>query len=442
MNKIKKDWYKFDLHHHTFNDKYGGPDRKKELKEDWKEIIDHFYKEKGRLIIITNHDFIDFISVKKYKEYIKKKKYKINVLHGIELGFVHDYKEKDKLCERNVDVTLFFDHEQLEDFKNKNKNIDINEFFFNNEKYYKTRWTDKSFKCKEEKCDSYNDKKSNCNNAKCLNKKYRVGREEITDRERRFFTKKRVDLIKGVHKLFRGLNDHKITFISTIEIISSNTGIKIMSEKEDVYQNPIQYFNLWEYKHKNNIESMKSNIEFLSKQIEKDELQDKNVFFGSDTKNLKRFKETLQKIPFFYADNNFKGLKKIANFSKTRIKRYDDDQKAIVPNYIKSVKIDNDEINLDVGLNIIVGRKGSGKSHLLEKINNFVKNGNSSNNLTYYDNDFPVKPEEIEFLKQNDFLNKVHSQEALSIKNASKYSDELKKSLMKKKKKFMILLKI
>lgn len=115
----------------------------------------------------------------------------------------------------------------------------------------------------------------------------------------------------------------------------------------------------------------------------------------------------------------FKGLVLALTSPDTRFDRKDEGS---IQNYIDSVKIDNVDYKLSTGINAIIGENGSGKTFLLNKLNNdipnYYKKINDINNVKITKTGEP----NITIIKQGDIIEKVKSGKLLD-NNSDFYED-------------------
>ncbi len=115
----------------------------------------------------------------------------------------------------------------------------------------------------------------------------------------------------------------------------------------------------------------------------------KPIYVGTDAQNTDECLRRIVEIPFFLTEPTYEGLKSVVHFPETRISDSNSKNPAILKNYIKSIKIGKDEIFLEQGLNTIIGRRGSGKSYLLNSIIKKVQ-PNSSFDIKNFDNEIEI----------------------------------------------------
>ena len=115
----------------------------------------------------------------------------------------------------------------------------------------------------------------------------------------------------------------------------------------------------------------------------------------------------------------FKGLVLALTSPDTR---FDRKEEGNISNYLDSIKIDNVEYKLSTGINAIIGENGSGKTFLLNKLNNDVPNYykklNDSNNVKVTKTGNPS----ITIIKQGEIIEKVKSGKLLD-NNSDYYED-------------------
>lgn len=346
-------WKKADLHHHTWED---GAARRTGLNE-YKKIIDSLHENKVNLIAITNHDKISFNSIKEYNKYIKEKNYEIKVLPGIELGFTFEKKdEKGKSFQG--DLILIFNDENIELIKENYDEI-------------------------------FNNYKKHCSFS---------------------------GVFKGIVDV---LKSKDIPFISMPHFHKSSKNIDHKVFDND-YAETIISFDFLEAKFNrdNDIKSVKKAIEIIEKGYSKERKNfhlepdakgatgiEKVTLLGTDAHDLNNFNENIKNIPWLYNVNDFSSLKKISVFGSNRIRF--GSEPAIASKIIKSIEYTSDDgkketINFSPGLNTIIGRRGSGKSFLLNKI--LELNDDDKFKINFSSN---LSQDNIKYLKQNMLSDKI-----------------------------------
>lgn len=116
----------------------------------------------------------------------------------------------------------------------------------------------------------------------------------------------------------------------------------------------------------------------------------------------------------------FKGLVLALTSPDTRFDRKDEGS---VSNYLESIKIDNTDYKLSTGINAIIGENGSGKTFLLNKLNNdtptYYKKINDNNDVKITKTGEPT----ITIIKQGEIIEKVKSGKLLD--NNSDFYEEI-----------------
>lgn len=116
----------------------------------------------------------------------------------------------------------------------------------------------------------------------------------------------------------------------------------------------------------------------------------------------------------------FKGLHLTLSSPKTRMNRFKNNKIT----YIDHINVNNKKIPLDPSLNAIIGENGSGKSSILEilndtKLKNYIKTIKKENDITFkYDG----HPENIKYIYQSQIIEKFNSKNLLDNDNTN-YKD-------------------
>lgn len=300
------EWIKFDLHHHTGEDK----DRK-ENDFNYEEILLKFFKNDFKLISITNHNIISINSIKKYQKIIETKNLDIKILPGIETEF------KMRGAKKSGHLIFIFPEMNLKKIEK------LSNFFKNSENYDP----------KSEK--DFSEKFPNLVN-KLINFEFR-------------------DFVIMPHF---AKNSNKIDYETIFDDNDKKNNLKPWLHSFDILEGNIL-----------NKEVVKS----IEKSFEKSNFEyDKAIYIGTDGHNTKTTLENIEKITYVLTEPSYEGLINMIHFPKTRISK-EKEKPAILENYIKKIKINDMEINLSQGLNTIIGRRGSGKSYLLNSIINELK---------------------------------------------------------------------
>ncbi len=342
INSLKpeeKRWTKWDLHHHTYLDKpYEKRNRRRIKLKNTADIISAFIENinSNSAIAITDHDRISIETVNGYREELKNKKIleklktkkedlnisklDINIFPGVELRFkIIDEKGKEK----KVDIILIF-RETLDDNQMKKIN-DI------------------------------------------LSKVYLTD-VEISNNERK-------DLQFFVNVIIK-IQSEGFDFISMPHFLGKANGADQKYDKK-LFWELMMYFDLLETKMyaQNHIKNITKRANYFNeiRKIEKTFIQ------GTDAHDISEFKQNLNKLPFFYGDNNFNGLKKIVEYNRRIKEDTNDKQIATIQDYISEIKISKkgshktETIYFDKGVNCIVGRKNTGKSYLIQNIKKTIE---------------------------------------------------------------------
>ncbi|CAM9134172.1 hypothetical protein MYMA111404_03025 [Mycoplasma marinum] len=307
--------------------------------EDYGGIVDEFVSGGGSLLAITNHDFIDVAEVEKYEKYIEKSNYDVNVLYGVEVSF--ELKEKTETKTKKTGHIIFiFDG-------TKEQCDDLNSGVFKNVNVYK----------------------------------------------------KNSPINEGLQKMLIEIKKKKIPFYAIPHFHKGSENIEYETMKDDFYESIIS-FDLLESKFDtdNNRKSVERAIDYIEKRTG----LEKGKIFGTDAHDFDEFKNNFEKkVPWVYAENNFYGISQIIRFNKTRVGY--GDKPTSIENYIKSFEIDGQKINFERGLNTIIGRRGTGKSFLMNSLKEAIEN--NSNSLKF--NGSKILSSDILYMKQNQLTENI-----------------------------------
>lgn len=306
----KLSWKKFDLHYHTNDDKAR---TNISMERDLKTFSDNNFS----LIAITNHGKISLDCIKKYRKHCEVSGYDINILPGVELKFEMQNKDDEKSAKIG-NLNIIFSEKMTEDnIKQINK-------IFQNKDYY----------------DDINAKKFNDS----------------------FLTL--ISQIKQIYKFFIVLvcfdkAENNITY----ENSPPN------SMRDYFYSFDLMEGNVLEEK---SLNRMKKSLYMAGVSKTKGFVRGSDAHSSSIIENeFGSLIENIKKIPWFLAENNFEGLEDIVLHPDQRISFENNPyllSKKIDKIIIKTIEKKEVILELEAGLNTIVGRRGSGKSYLLNKI--------------------------------------------------------------------------
>ncbi len=238
---------------------------------------------------------------------------------------------------------------------------------------------------------------------------------------------KRLEIDKYFFQLANKLSDENIKFITSVHWSKSSSHLSSVEKVDQKkYLEYINFFELFEGK-----QYLIKHIKEIKKQIKSSKEQnDKpfNTVYGTDAKMIKCIKNDdtkmndpcipnacfyhqFKKVPLYYAENNFNGLKKIAEYNHRvqPIINKDELESQTISNYITSIVINGETIFLDKGLNVIVGRRGGGKSYLYNSIKYYIQK-----EIGKYDKE----------ANKNDYINKRYTENFKINFKESEYSIE------------------
>lgn len=95
---------------------------------------------------------------------------------------------------------------------------------------------------------------------------------------------------------------------------------------------------------------------------------EKAIFSGTDASNTQECIKYAQEIKYVLTEPTFDGIIKMVQFPASRISNQYNEKPALLNKYIESFSINGKKTKLEVGLNTIIGRRGSGKSYLLNSL--------------------------------------------------------------------------
>ncbi len=340
LDKKYLKWVKFDLHHHTVEDK--SPKRKKGSQIEYQKILDCCDKNDVKLIAITDHNKISWSSYDKFRTYIQKNNLSITVLPGMEMNFKlsKSLKKAKKFKNNYLDINFIFDENQSEEIKKFwNKFKDDNKICEDSRLFYP---------------EYYN---KICNKLKDSNIKYVT---LLSDKK----SSNSVDNLSLEYK-------HNLANYPFFDFFEGNTTNIRTGTKE-----------IFEQKHgttKLPIQTKHSDLEEIT---------------------LPLFQKAVKKLSWYLGEWSFRGLLKIAINYEKRIATTSE-KPPILDEYIEEIHIKNHEkpLILTPGLNVIVGKRGSGKSFLMKKIYEYIKNHDQSNKKS----------------NKNDFIEKINYNDTKKI---------------------------
>lgn len=218
--------------------------------------------------------------------------------------------------------------------------------------------------------------------------------------------------------------------ISVVLIAHQKTGLDSMENKQSSHhslsecvENPKEWIKTG---YINALEYQKPKVQGILKNNLKDIKQKFATITGSDCHVWEAYpkKDERQTFNQNYITKikslpTFKGLVLALTSPDTRFDRKDEGS---IQNYIDSIKIDNVDYKLSTGINAIIGENGSGKTFLLNKLNNdipnYYKKINDINNVKITKTGEP----NITIIKQGDIIEKVKSGKLLD-NNSDFYED-------------------
>lgn len=376
LDKKYLKWVRFDLHHHTIEDK--SINRQTSNPDAWKKILDHCEQNKIKLIAITDHNQISWESYNKFNNYIKEKNYELVILPGIEMQFKFLLPEnaKSRSNPNNLDINFIFDNQQTEKIK----------------KFW----------------DNYCSKK-NLNQSKRLN-----------------FENNYYDFCIELQK-------HDIKYITLLgDQKSSNSRIKLSSEIRK--KNIFKFFDFSEGKFK------KGDKDFLRDIEDKYDITNNTSRFQTTHSDLVKitlfeFEKQAKNLSWYLGEWSFRGLLKIAINKEKRIRS--GEEPSIIDRYIEEINIKNQNqtLTLNPGLNIIIGKRGSGKTVLIESIYKHINQQKKENTKPQiiekinYKNQIPIEKHQIFRFKQNQISDFIKN---IEIEVDDFHKKDLQKTLLSK----------
>ncbi|CAM9102232.1 Histidinol-phosphatase [Mycoplasma todarodis] len=307
--------------------------------KDYQKILDTFNEEEGSLLAITNHDYIDTLEKEKYDEYIKVKKYGISVLHGVEISF-ELIPKTDKKPKKTGHIIFIFDG-------TKEQCERINEEVFKNKLVYQ----------------------------------------------------KNSAIKEGLNTVLNEIKKHDVPFYAMPHFHKGSENLEYETIPEEFYKSIIS-FDLLEgkYNSSKNKKSVDQAIKFIN-----DETGIKpGVILGTDAHDYGEFENAIKtRVPWVYIENTFYGIEQLIRFNETRVKF--GEKPSSIQNYIKSFTLDEKKLRFDRGLNTIIGRRGTGKSFLLDSLKEAIKN--ESNSLEFYGAKIILN--DILYMKQNQLTENI-----------------------------------
>lgn len=393
-------YIKIDLHHHTYQD----TSLKRQITQNKinkiKEILEIADSESVRIIVITNHtsdkNYFSWTSINDYVSEIVKKQYQITIFPGMEITINYRYKDKyNSQHQKNIDIIFGFENskeniEKLKKLERKNlKFLEILKKIHNKNAYY----------------------------------------EEY------------IDLVNEFQK-------EKILFFDSVHYSKSHNSLKNILGYYDNQLNQINKdfinFNFYDGKNKYNKISLRN-----EKNVKK--LFDRGIFPtcpGTDITEITPFKFKKEIVKFDWiaintSDSLWDNLKKISRFPAKRIltKTNDDNEKGyIVDTFIEEFREDENTptIKFEAGLNVIIGKRGAGKSTLMQKIKYCLENPSNQKSLKIINNNV-WKKEKYCYISQNDLIKQL--QKFYESQNNRK-KDGDKKELMKEFKSYLSEIKL
>ncbi len=419
----EKKWIKFDLHHHTYSDTINIDKTRHRNLKDIKKMINIYLQENekydnkgiGCLIYITDHYKISCDAIKKYKQHIKDESLKINIGPGVELGFKLYEKNKDEIKEKYDELCKNY----LSNEKNKKED---KEYFKEQNKEKKINIIREYYAIKIDVIFLFND--SLIPNDYAIINSIIKKVWSVDENNEKF---NRIDIEENFYLLCNKFLTSKFEFITSVHWLKSSSDLfKMKNKNEKKYLGLFNYFDLFEGK-----QFATKYLEIIKKTAKKAKETTGNNFntvWGTDARFIECssqgcnecFKHNIKKVPLYYAENNFNGLKKISEY-KHRIKSIQNDNEVlywVIDNYITSIEINNQKIFLDKGVNIIIGRRGGGKTYLYNSIKHNIQKEIKINNNNKINNDIKVnfKEKEIEIGYKN------QNELAVAISDSIEYS--------------------
>ena len=376
MKKIKHfEYKKFDLHIHTFkkDNSLDNPNTISIVSNNVNDFYEKLLENKIKLIVITNHNYFNYENyqlIKNKLEIDPKEDNKIKVLPGVEMSLYYPQEENKKF---HMNLILDDKYEKLDSLESK-----INDFYENDLK-----------------------KPQNIDN------------------------------------LISFLSKNSIKGILILDYGKSSTKIKKKEMNNDFWF----YFDFFE----GNLsyESQRVNEEFkkLKKELNLSEPKVANSIFGTDNIDYSKYPNRGNRIgwtgTFFGVEASFEGLRIAIYFRHLILKmgkpNYLDykDNKVFLPR-LDSLEIKyQDEIILDRGLNVVYGKRGSGKSHfLINKIRKNLENKKTVGLKTIEQNEVTkivekLKTNDAKFLsfKYNETLSKTKWNKLIIKSQMSKFKN-------------------
>ena len=307
MLKVEN-WFRFDLHSHTSNDK------KTSRKIDIEKVYEKYKTNKVKLIAVTDHNIISKNEVAKYNDLAKKDNYesKFLALNGVELDI-----------------------------------------------YY-------SSKCYKENCD----KPKKCCSKLFFQVLAIAGPENLSVLEKfltKHYTNDGKNYIENQKPTISNLIElHKMSHIILIPHFNKqgDRGLKLKNLKKEHLNNWDEIINIFHLLEGTTYSNLKKEYEKVSL----NGLEQKFVSF-TDKKHTEEFDDKLmKKLPIGNFEISYDGLLRAIHSKTMILEKWEDDELPKDKLIIKKIIHNNNEIILKPGLTTIIGEMGSGKSVLLESI--------------------------------------------------------------------------
>lgn len=347
MEKEWLKWQKMDLHIHT--KKTTRDEANKNFvsisEENVKDFVDTIIKNDVKLIAITNHNEIFYDQYKMIKKEANKKN--LEVILGVEINGEWETKNKES---KNFHFNLLLEEEYLAE-NTKKINEQLKNLNIKNNKYFEKN---------------------------ALNKK------EI------------INLISSL----RG------RVIMCLDYGKKSSKVSKINFLDDFWF----YFDIYEGNNKNNIKDIQNKIDKIAKNKNINFKFSPPLFFGTDNRNFYEYPSNGSRKgwtgTFFLCQPSFNGLLSAIDFNfLVKMKTYNEDLNNVPTTDDLELKYldfsyKNSEIQkiyFDRGVNIILGRRGSGKTILLTEITKALE----KKNITF----FKLKQNQITSIIENGFNN-------------------------------------
>lgn len=204
---------------------------------------------------------------------------------------------------------------------------------------------------------------------------------------------------------------YKITkdFIVMVEFAKGNNNIDYNSlgSSDSNFENAFYKIDIFE----GNLDNNKV-LNGIRDSIKKSKVYDKEklISSGTDAHKMKDIKKNIKRIPWYLSTNDFEGILNVVNHPSRR-SFYNENIPFLTEDYITKVSIGNEEITLNPGLNTIIGRRGSGKSWLINDIyESFddTKNIDNAKNIFVETNTINlIGKEDVLYLKQDELASNI-----------------------------------